>query len=121
MAHQEPTSPPSAARTTIAPAVLVTVTRLTALAVPGVTRLAPGPGRAGRLFRRGLNEGILLEVDDSSVSLELHLAVASETDVREVARRVQADVARAIEEAVGMQVSRIDVHIEDVDYGSPEA
>jgi uncharacterized alkaline shock family protein YloU len=109
----------SAGRTTIAPAVLITITRLTALAVPGVTRLAPGPGRAGRIFRRGLHQGILLEVNDSSVSLELHLAVAPEANVREVAGRVQADVARAIQETVGMQVGRIDVHIEDVDYGFP--
>jgi len=119
MSHDESSTPRSLERTTIAPAVLVTVTRLTALSVPGVTRLTPAPGRAGRLFRRAANEGIRLEVIDSTVSLELHLAVAPETNVREVAHRVQADVARAIEETVGMEVSRIDVHIEDVDYGAP--
>jgi len=119
MSHGESTSRPSLTRTTIAPAVLVTITRLAALSVPGVTRLAPSPGRAGRLFRRRVNEGIQLEVTDASVSIQLHLAVAPETNVREVARRVQADVARAIEETVGMQLSRIDVHIEDVDYDAP--
>ena len=119
MSHGEPPSHLSTERTTIAPTVLVTITRLTALSVPGVMRLASGPGRAGRLFRRGVDEGIRLEVDDSSVSLELHLVLAPETIAREVAHRVQADVAHAIEETVGMPVRRIDVHIEDVDYGAP--
>jgi len=118
MSHDETSQQPPA-RTTIAPAVLVTIARLTALSVPGVTRLAPAPGRAGRLFRRAANGGIRLAVIDSTVSLEVHLAVAPETNVREVARRVQGEVARAIEETVGMEVSRIDVHIEDVDYGAP--
>ncbi|HSR47228.1 MAG TPA: Asp23/Gls24 family envelope stress response protein [Anaerolineales bacterium] len=104
--------------TTIAPTVLATVTRLTALAVPGVARLAPIPGGVNRLFRRGANEGIRLDVTDSSVSVELYLVLLPETSIREVARRVQADVARAIEETVGMRVTRIDVHVEDVDYGT---
>lgn len=104
--------------TTIAPTVLVTITRLSALAVPGVARLAPIPGGVNRLFRRGLNEGIRVEVTDSTVSLALYLVLLPEANVRDVARRVQAEVARAIEETVGMRVNRVDVHIEDVDYGA---
>ena len=119
MSHGESPPQESTGRTTIAPAVLVTVTRLTALSVPGVVRLARVPGRADRLLRREADAGIRLEVDDSSVSLELHLVLAPETNVREVAHRVQADVAHAIEETVGMPVRRIDVYIEDVDYSAP--
>ncbi len=121
MSYSQSPPHPSTGRTTIAPAVLVTVTRLTTLSVPGVVRLARVPGRAGRLFRRRGYEGIRLEVDDSSVSLELHLVLAPEANVREVAHKVQADVAHAIEETVGMPVRRIDVHVEDVDYGGPAA
>lgn len=115
-----PSSPPPG-QTTISPAVLITVARLTALSVPGVSRLAPVPGGANRLFRRGATEGIRLEVSDESVSLALYLVLLPEVNVREVARRVQADVARAIEETVGKTVGRVDVHIEDVDYDAPAA
>lgn len=104
--------------TTIAPTVLVTITRLSALAVPGVARLAPIPGGVNRLFRRGMNEGIRLEVTDSTVALALYLVLLPEANIRDVARRVQADVARSIEETVGMQVTRVDVHVEDIDYGA---
>jgi uncharacterized alkaline shock family protein YloU len=36
--------------------------------------------------------------------------------VRDVSRKVQTEVARAIEDMVGMVVKRIDVHIEDIQY-----
>ena len=103
---------------TIAPTVLATITRLSALSVPGVARLASIPGGVNRLFRRGVNEGIRLDVTDSSVSVELYLVLLPETNIREVARRVQTDVARAIEETVGMRVTRVDDNVEDVDYGA---
>jgi len=113
--------PPAAesGRTTIAPAVLLTITRLTVLAVPGVARLADVPGGVNRLLQRGVNEGIRVEVSETSVSLEVHVVLAPESNALEVAHRVQAEVARAVEETVGMAVSRIDVHIEDVEFSRP--
>jgi uncharacterized alkaline shock family protein YloU len=105
------------ARTLIAPTVLMTITRLTVLGIPGVAGLAPVPGGVNRLVRRGLSEGIRVEVSDESVAVELHLILSPDSNVREVAHRVQAEVVRAIEDTVGMPVSRVDVTIEDVDYG----
>jgi len=117
-----PPSPsvPTQGSTTIAPGVLVTIARLTALSVPGVASLATVPGGVNRLFRRGLAEGVRIEIDGQAVSVDLYLVLRHDSQVREVSRRVQADVARAIEEMVGMQVRRIDVHVEDMDYsGAP--
>ncbi|HET7011874.1 MAG TPA: Asp23/Gls24 family envelope stress response protein [Anaerolineales bacterium] len=106
--------------TTIAPGVLVTIARLTALAVPGVTGMAAIPGGVNRLFRKGAAEGVRIDVDDQAVSVDLYLVLRHDSQVREVSRKVQAEVARAIEDMVGMQVRRIDVHIEDMDYsGAP--
>lgn len=102
--------------TTIAPGVLVTIARLTALGVPGVAAMAHVPGGANRLFRRGSGEGVRIEVSDNSVDVDLFLVLDQGTNVRDVSRNVQAEVARAIELMVGMQVSKVDVHIEDVDY-----
>jgi uncharacterized alkaline shock family protein YloU len=84
--------------------------------VPGVASLASIPGGVNRLFRRGETEGVRIEVDGRQVSVDLYLVLRHDTQVREVSRRVQAEVARAIEDMVGMQVRRIDVHIEDIDY-----
>ncbi len=105
--------------TMIAPKVLITTARLTALGVPGVVGLAPVPGGVNRLFRRGDGEGVRIEVEGQTVAVDLHLIVAPGSNVRELGRKVQVEVARAIEELIGMSVQRIDIHIEDVDYTAP--
>ncbi len=103
--------------TTIAPGVLVTIARLTALGVPGVVRMARIPGGVNRLFRKGSGEGVRIEVDEGAVAVDLYLGLAADTNVRAVSRNVQQEVSRAIEDMVGMPVRCIDVHIEDIDFG----
>ncbi len=100
--------------TTMAPGVLVTLAKFTALKVPGVAAVAPRPGGVNRLFRRGSEEGIQIEIDEEHVNIDLYLVLESETNVRDVSRKVQSEVARAIEEMVGMDVTRINIHIEDI-------
>ncbi|MCJ7512490.1 MAG: Asp23/Gls24 family envelope stress response protein [Anaerolineales bacterium] len=114
----QPSSDEPVGTTTIAPGVLFTIARLTALGVPGVVALAPVPG-VGRVMRRGGNVGALLEVRDQRVSVELHLILAANTSVRSVCRAVQAEVAEAIERMVGMPVERVDVHVQDIDFSTP--
>jgi uncharacterized alkaline shock family protein YloU len=101
--------------TTIAPGVLLTIARLTALGVPGVVGMAPVPGGVNRFIRRGVGDGVQIQVAEEAVAVDLYLILATGTNVREVSRNVQAEVARAIEHMVGMQVQRVDVHIEDID------
>ena len=101
--------------TPIAPGVLVTIAKLTALGVPGVSRMAPVPGGVNQLFRRGAGEGVRIEVADDTVGVDLYLVVLHGINVREVSRRVRADVAGAIENMVGMPVQRVDIHVEDFD------
>jgi uncharacterized alkaline shock family protein YloU len=98
--------------------VLVTIARLSALGVPGVARLGPVPSEVNKLFQRGLNEGVRIEVHGHAVAVELHLVTRAETNVRDVARNVQAEVTRAIQDMVGMEVLHVNVHIEDVEPAS---
>lgn len=107
-------------KTLIAPSVLVTIARLTALGIPGVADMAPIPGGVDRIFRRGSGDGVRIEVENNSVSVDLYLILKDGVNVRDVGRKVQAAVARAIEEMVGMSAARIDVHIEDIAYKNQE-
>jgi uncharacterized alkaline shock family protein YloU len=106
--------------TTIAPGVLLTIARLTALAVNGVAGMAPIPGGVNRLFRRGTGDGVRIEVEGVRVSADLYLTLNHDVNVKEVSRQVQQEVARAIEDMVGMQVQRVDVHIEDIAFPDSE-
>ena len=49
------------------------------------------------------------------------LVLKDEVNIREVSRNVQMQVARAIEEMVGMDIGSIDVHIEEIDFDEAEA
>jgi uncharacterized alkaline shock family protein YloU len=106
--------------TTIAPGVLVTIAQLTALGVPGVVRLTAPPVGINRWFRRTTGDGVIVGIDGDTVSVELHLILTHDVNVRQVSRKVQQEVARAIEEMVGMKVNSIDVHIEDIDFEDPD-
>ncbi len=103
-------------RTVVAPAVLLTIARLSALAVEGVAGMAAVPGGVNRLFKRGAGDGVQIEVDDNYIRAKLYLVVSAAADVQAVARAVQAEIGRAYQDMVGMEVRGVSVSIEDVDY-----
>ena len=105
-------------KTTIAPDVLLTIARLTTEHIPGVSRLSPVPSVAlQRLIKRGhATEGVTIEIDEGMVYTDIFVVLASDLNVRDVSRNIQREVARAISDMVGMQVGRVNIHIEDIDY-----
>jgi len=111
----------SPGKTTVAPDVLVTIARLSALSVDGVSRMAQVTGGVNRLFKRGTNDGVRIEVEDNTVVASLYLILKKDVNLREVSRNVQQQVARALQEMVGMDVGDIEIHIEDIDYEETEA
>jgi len=104
-------------KTTVSPDVLITITRLSALSVPGVSRLAQVPGGVNRLFKRGIGDGVRIEVKNNVVQADLYLILKPDVNIREVSRNVQQQVARALQEMVSMDIGGIEIHIEDIDIG----
>jgi len=102
-------------KTTVSPDVLISIAKLSALGVPGVSRMAPIAGGVNRLFRKGANEGVRIDVEDDTVFADIYLVLKEDVNIREVSRSVQRKVARAIQEMVGMDVGHVDIHIEDID------
>jgi uncharacterized alkaline shock family protein YloU len=97
-------------KTTVSPDVLVTIARLSTLSVPGVVN---------RLFRRGNGDGVRIETEENTVFADLYFVVKQDVNIREVSRNIQKQVARAIQEMVGMEIGHINIHIEDIDYEEP--
>jgi uncharacterized alkaline shock family protein YloU len=108
-------------KTMIAPDVLLTIARLTTLNVPGVARLASTPPTVDKLFQRSQADGVRIEVRGQTVTADIFVVASSGVLVRDVARQIQTDVARAIQEMVGMEVATVNVHVEDVDYSEAPA
>ncbi len=113
------TRPPG--KTTVSPEALTTIARMAALSVPGVKKLAPVASGVDRIFRRGVNEGVLITVRENTVSADIFLILKQDVNIREVGRNVQQQVTRAIQEMVGMDVGQIEIHIENIDYEATEA
>ena len=108
-------------KTTVSPDVLTTIARLAALSVPGVSRLAPVSGGVNRLFKRGAGDGVRIETEENIAYVDLHLVLHENINIREVSRNIQQNVARSIQEMVGMDVGHVNIHIEDIDYVENEA
>ena len=107
-------------KTTIALEVLVNIARLTALSVDGVSRMAAVPSEVNRIFKRGVSEGVKITVEDDVVYADLYVVLKNDYNVRDVSHNIQSAVSRAISEMVGMDVGKINIHVEDIEITIPE-
>jgi uncharacterized alkaline shock family protein YloU len=99
----------------VARQVLLTIIVNVALDTPGVIRMAVGGDQWSRfLGREAPRQGVALTIKDNVVSADLYIVVASGVNIVEVGASIQAEVAAAIQEMVGMQVREVNVYIQDV-------
>jgi len=107
-----------AGKTTIAPEVLISIARLTTLDVIGVSHLINPPGKIGRLFKQISSDGVKLIIEDEIIYMDLFVVLKRDVNIRDVCHSIQNRVTRAIHEMVGMEVGRVNVHVEDIDYSN---
>ena len=107
----------------IAPAVLQTIVRMTALNHAGVLRLAPRPAASLPRLRGKKNqpaEGIRVEVADNSVvAVDVHVIADPAAVLTDLGQELQSQIARALEDMVGMQVRSVNVFIDEVEFNDP--
>jgi uncharacterized alkaline shock family protein YloU len=109
----------SGGKTTLTSDVILTIARMAALEVESVHGLAPVRGGVNRLFGRG-QDGVRIEIDDNIVFVDVFLVLNNNVNIREVSRNVQLQVARAITEMTALDVSHVNIHIEDIEYPANE-
>jgi len=102
-------------KTTIAPEVLVKIATLTTLNIPGVNRLASNPSSVDRLLSRNVDEGVRIVVENNIVNVDLYLILEDDINIREVSRTIQKKVSRAVSEMVGMDIGKVNIHVEDIE------
>lgn len=107
--------------TTVAPEVLVKIAQLATLQVTGVSRMAPVAGGVNRFFKREATHGVRLKLEDDLVYADIHVILAPNVNVRNTCREIQQQVARAIQEMVGLEVGHVNIHVEDIDYPEEQA
>ncbi len=102
----------------IAPDVLVSVARLTTLAMPGVAHLSPTGVRA--VFGKDTG-GVRVSIEDDQVTIDVRIVVEHGTSMLQLSQKLQAKIARAIQDIVGMDVAAVNVYIADVQFPPSEA
>ena len=103
-------------KTTIAPEVLVSIAQLAALSVEGVSRLTPVPRDVNTFFKKGMTEGVDISVEDNFVYVDLYVVLKRDYNVRDVSHDIQSQVSRSISEIVGMEVGKVNIHVEDIAF-----
>ena len=102
---------------TIAPSVLITIARYAASQVEGVARTGVIPVDVIRVLRgHPMGSGVVLELGDNKVAVDVYLVLKPGVNMREASKAVQQAIKRAIQELVGMEVSAVNTHVEDVDF-----
>jgi len=104
----------------IAPAVLQTIVRMTALHHAGVLGLAPRP-TAPLLRKRGKKaapaEGIRVEVADGVITcVDVHVVADPNTVLNDLGKDLQSQITRALDHLVGMQVQSVNVFIDEIGF-----
>ncbi len=113
---------PLSGRVTIAPQVLTTIVRQTALSTEGVLRLAGRLPRRSRFGgRRAVAPGIEVFVSDGQVQVAVHIIADPGANMLRLAETLQTEIARAIEHIVGLQVASVNVAIDNVAFVSAGA
>lgn len=103
-------------KTTIDVSVLTNIAKLTSLSIPGVSKMSTGPHSVNSLIKKNYFDGVMIEVENNTVYIDLYLVLKASSALMKTSRSVQQKVSRAITEMVGMEIGHVNVHIEDVDY-----
>jgi uncharacterized alkaline shock family protein YloU len=112
-------------KTTINDAVIAKVAGIAAAAVPGVFALGGGAARAIGALRGALNQqdrsqGISVEVGETQVAADVTIVAEYPVALQGVADDVRTAVIDAIENLVGMEVTEVNVTINDVHIPSDD-
>lgn len=111
--------------TVIVDAVISKVAGIAARDVAGVFALGGGAARALGALRSAINQtdlsqGVSVEVGDTQVAVDISIVAEYPMPLQTVADNVRAAVYEAIENLVGMQVTEVNVTVNDVHIPSED-
>ena len=112
-------------KTTIEDAVVAKIAGIAAREVPGVYALGGGAARVVGAIRDALNstdlaQGIGVEVGERQVAVDITLVAEYPVSLQDLASSVRAAVYTAMQELVGLEVTEVNVTVNDVHIPSDD-
>ncbi|SEA38924.1 Asp23/Gls24 family envelope stress response protein [Leifsonia sp. 21MFCrub1.1] len=116
---------PATGKTVISDAVVAKVAGIAAREVPGVHALGGGAARALGALREAINatdhgQGISVEVGEKQVAADVTIVAEYPVSLQKVAADVRSAIVQAIERIVGLEVTEVNVTINDVHLPSDD-
>jgi uncharacterized alkaline shock family protein YloU len=96
-----------AGSTTIAPEVIETIIRMTAMETPGINRVPVSNSKPP----------VRISVDAQTVNADVYVILDYNQNILDIGKRLQENFSRAISETIGMKPGLLNVHI--VDFEPP--
>jgi uncharacterized alkaline shock family protein YloU len=99
----------------VAPRAIATIAASAVGRTYGVVGMAPHTLREGVaqvLRREDAHKGVEVRIGNDAIMIDLYVIIEYGTRVAEVARNVQENVRYAVEQALGMQVARVNVRVQ---------
>ncbi len=106
----------------VAPRAIATIAAQAVGRSYGVVGMAPHTLREGVaqvLRQQDAHKGVEVRIRGDELTIDLYVIVAYGTRIAEVARNVQESVRYAVEQALGMPVTRVSVRVQGVKTVSP--
>jgi uncharacterized alkaline shock family protein YloU len=105
--------------TVIDDTVVSKVAGIAAGEVNGVHSLGGGAARAigairGAIGQRDLSQGVKVEVGETQIAADIVIVAEYPVPLQQVADDVRSSVSRALEQIVGMEVTEVNVTVQDV-------
>lgn len=102
--------------------VVGVIAGMAAAEVEGVAAMSGGfvGGITEMLGKRNLSKGVKVDIRDNNVQLSLYMSVHYGVRIPRVAQTVQEKVKAAVESMTGLNVTRVNIHIQGVTFPGEE-
>ena len=101
--------------------VIATIVTNTALDVKGVAGMAPKVADISNIFKKKTaSKAVKISINDNIIIIDLYISLKTGFKLAQVAEEVQENVKEAVQNMTGYVVSKVNVHIEDVQFSSED-
>ena len=88
--------------------------------VAGLTSKIPTDIR-GIMGMKNLAKGVRVELNNNEVAIDLYISLRYGSKIQEVAQKIQENVKSAVDNMTGMDVTKVNVYIQCINFETPEA
>lgn len=112
---------PNTGSLSVSESVIASIANLAASEVHGVSEMTQAPIDIKTvLSRKDMPKSVRIEIKNEVAHIDLYVKLNSDARIPEVANEIQRRVKESVQSMTGMIVSRVNVHITDVDVPEKE-